>query len=249
MNAIRGTAVLSVAAALAFASPAVLAQEEFGDEDAVVAQAEEVQMLQLQANPKFIRMQMKLAVDAALVRRVCELSEGQETDLAKLDDRWLTKLLDKKVPPVQQGVFAAFFGARPNQGKDVQTVAVSGKIDDALNSILDDDQRAVFAKEKEQRDQFRNESIAEALVESLHERLDMTEQQREQISKKLIPWVAKRDIVVMYYFGGNNNYPDIPIHFLDSLPNEQKEIYRGLQKHLFTMGEFRDGNVPIVIER
>ena len=268
MNVTRGALVSFVASAVWLASHAVIAQElgevtvemaadaeAAADEEAAekiaIAEQEAFQMLQLQADPKFARVQAHLRVDAALMRRVCELSDDQEAELSKLDDEWLKQVMKVKAQgQANPGLIAAFFGARPqNQGNNVDHAAANKKVHDSLKSILDEQQQAVFVAEVKKRDQFRAEATTAALVEALHERLDLTEEQCEQIEKRIVHWVGAQDLVVKHFFSGNNYYPNIPVHMLDALTKEQKTLYNSLQKHLFTLDNFHDGNDPILVEK
>lgn len=215
----------------------------------------DVQMMA--ADPKQQKLLAYAKVEVALVRRVCDLSDEQLKELATIDDKWVNKISNEQAINVaanngQPGLIAMFFGARPaavNQRQNTKK-GVRIRIDERIAKLLTDQQHALYEKEREARDKFRSEAVADALIESLHPRLGLTEEQRAEIKKKITPWAQRLKLHTMYYFSGNNYYPNIPEHYLSPiLTKEQMLAYRGLQRHLFTDENFNDGNVPIVIKQ
>ncbi len=127
---------------------------------------------------------------------------------------------------------------------------VRKEIEKRVAELLTDEQKKVYEKEQKLRDKFRSEATADALIESLQPRLGMTEEQRAEIKAKIAPWVDRSNLHTMYYFSGNNYYPDIPEHLLSQHWTKIRWLaYRGLQKHLFTEENFNDGQAPIVIKQ
>jgi hypothetical protein len=232
----------------------------------VVEQAEEavevgdvLVELALPADKNQLKLMAYANVELALVRRVCDLTEEQITELAELDEDWVRTVIRQPVNQAQAnqqrpGLIAMFFGARPAGNRVREMTSSKGRvktiIDDQIAKVLTDEQLKVYEQEKELRARFRNEAIADALLESLQPRLGMTEDQRAEIKSKLVPWAAKSNLNTMHYFSGNNYYPAIPEHFLSQcLDEDQMTAYRSLQKHLFTEENFDDGHAPIVIKQ
>jgi hypothetical protein len=220
--------------------------------------AEQVQVQLAAAVPadrNLLKLRAYAQVQAALARRVCELSDEQQKSFAEINDKWVDKIYrEKQQQPVnrpQPGLIAMFFGAKPvaNPRQRV-TGTTKQQVDQGIEELLTEEQREVFAAEKERREQFRAAASADAIIASLQERLGMTEDQREAIKGKLVPWAKNMNLHMMYYFSGNNYYPNVPEHLLSPhLDADQMTAYRGLQKHLFTDENFNDGNAPIVIKQ
>jgi hypothetical protein len=208
---------------------------------------------ELPPDPETAKVLAHLAVRRALMKRVCDLTEDQEKQLSGMDRKWLSKLSKKnELKPVggaiQPGIIGMFFGVQPQHRRVVRKQNLTKSVDDALLAVLTDDQKEQLAAEQKKADDFRNAATADALIEALQPRLDMSDEQRAEIKKRILPWVSRSDIVVTYYFNGNNYYPQIPMHLLDSLNAEQKQIYQGLRCHLWMQGQVNDGNQQIVIE-
>ena len=223
------------------------AADDDGDEWAVDAQGG------FPVDRETAKLQAHLAVQRAFVRRVCKLTKQQEKKVKSMDNKWLTKISNEKQVvgrgAVQQpGLIGMFFGVRPQQAQVVKKQNVKKRINDELLGLLNDDQKAAFDKELKKRNEFRSSATADALIETLQDRLDLTDEQRSKIKEKLLPWVKRNpNLITMYYFG-NGQYPEIPIHLLAALTNEQRKIYQGLQRYLYTDDNFHNGNQPIVIK-
>ena len=205
-------------------------------------------------DPETAKLRAHLAVQRALVGRVCKLTDQQQKKLKSMDNRWLKKISEEKQViargAVQQpGLIGMFFGVRPQQPQVIKKQNVQKRIDTELLSLLDEEQKAQYEKELKQRAAFRADATAEALIETLQDRLDLTDEQRAKMKEKMIPWVARqKNLITTYYFNGNNYFPDIPLHLLAALTDEQRKAYQGMQRHLFNDDNFQDGNDPIVIE-
>ncbi len=190
-----------------------------------------------------------------MARRVCELSDQQQKSFAAINDKWVDKIYQgQQQNPVnagQPGLIAMFFGAKPVVNPRRRAAgSVKQQVDKEIAKLLNDEQKKVFSEEKQRREQFRAAATADAIIASLQERLGMTEDQREAIKAKLVPWAESMNLHTMYYFSGNNYYPNVPEHLLSPhLDADQMAAYRGLQKHLFTDENFNDGNAPIVIKQ
>ncbi|NND97545.1 MAG: hypothetical protein HKN47_09485 [Pirellulaceae bacterium] len=234
-----------------------VAQDDVGD---VVDEGEVIELVDMDdiviampGDPETAKIQAHLAVHRSFIRRVCDLSDQQKKQLEAMDNDWLEKISKKNVvvvnaPAAAPNLIGIFFGARPRQRQVVQKQNLQAEVDKALVAVLDDGQRAEYEVEKQARIDFRNRATADALIESLQDRLDLTAEQRTAIKTKIVPWVASNDLITMHYFTSNNYYPDIPIHLLTALNDEQRKAYLGLTRHLFTAANFQDGNAPIVIE-
>ncbi len=250
-SALIAAALMSCCHGFAQQGPVAVAVEE------VVEVIEGEELLALPVDDDQQKLFAHANVQVALVRRACRLTRQQKQTLAKFDRAWINSIRNEQVkranPNVQQpGLIAMFFGARPvaNNPPTVSIDTVKARIDEKISQLLSEEQRDAYEKEKELRDKFRNEATADALIESLQPRLGMTDQQREQIKAKIVPWAARMELHTMYYFSGNNYYPDLPEHLLSPvLDKHQMAAYRGLQRHLFTDENFNDGNPPIVIKQ
>lgn len=248
-------AIASVVLLVSSIAPTVSAQ------DAVVevqvnedADFEDVMLPGFPVDPETAKLQAHLAVHRALVSRVCKLTDQQQKKIKSLDNAWLKKVSNEKNVvargAVQQpGLIGMFFGVRPQQPRVVKKQNVQKRIDAELVGILNEEQKVQYEKELKKRAAFRNEATAEALIETLQDRLDLSDEQRVTIKEKMIPWVARnKNLITIHYFSGNNYYPEIPIHLLAALTDEQRKTYQGLQRYLFNDENFQDGNEPIVIE-
>jgi hypothetical protein len=218
--------------------------------------AEQVQVqVAMPADQNLLKLRAYARVQAALARRVCELSEQQQKSFAEINDQWVDNIYrEKQQQPVnraQPGLIAMFFGAKPVANpRRRATGTTKQQVDQGIEELLTDEQRTAFAEEKERREQFRAAATADAIIASLQERLGMSEDQREAIKTKLVPWAKSMNLHMLHYFSGNNYYPNVPEHLLSPhLDDDQMTAYRGLQKHLFTDENFHDGNAPIVIKQ
>ncbi len=222
----------------------------------VVAEEEVVEdMMVMPADNNMLKLFAHAAVEVALVRRTCELTEEQQKSLAEIDNNWVRKISNERKQAnanvnARPGLIAMFFGARPVANpRAVSKADVKTQIEKRIAELLTDQQKQAYEKEKQLRAKFRSEAIADALLESLHARLGLTDQQRQEIKAKVSPWAKRMNIHTMYYFSGNNYFPDIPEHLLSALDKDQMEAYRGLRRHLFTDENFNDGQAPIVIKQ
>ncbi|QDT08864.1 hypothetical protein [Planctomycetes bacterium K23_9] len=219
------------------------------DEQAIEDEEEFV----LPPDPETAKVQAYLAVQRGLITRVCNLTDDQEKKLSSMNNRWLAKVSKENEPKPngvgrQPGLIGMFFGVQPQRPRAARKQNLKKIVDEQLVAVLDDDQKKQLKTEQEESAQFRHAATADALLESLQDRLDMTAEQRTAIKEKILPWVSRSDLVVVHYFNGNNYYPDIPLHLLTALTPDQRKAYQGLQRHLFTHDNFNDGNEPIVIE-
>ncbi|MGB7343317.1 MAG: hypothetical protein WBD20_03835 [Pirellulaceae bacterium] len=242
-------------------APFAAAQEEGDLVDEEVIAEYEAQLEEIAAEAEFVlpvdpetaKVQAHLAVRRGLITRVCDLTPGQQKKLAGMDNQWLGELsknneVNQNVRGVQPGLIGMFFGVQPQAPRAVRKQNLQKKVDEELANVLTDQQKKTLESEEKKSKEFRDSAVADALIESLQDRLDMTEKQRTEIKEKILPWVARSDLVVIHYFNGNNYYPDIPIHLLGALSDEQRKAYLSLQRHTWTHDNFNDGNVPIVIE-
>ena len=221
----------------------MLSANVFGDEPAIVDEPDAVDLdvvIAMPADPQTARLQQNLAVQRAFISRICKLTDDQQKKLKSMNNDWLGKLRNKVPAKAQNpGLIGVFFGVQPQRPAVAQQKNIQKEVDRQLVGLLDAEQKAKYEKEKEKRLAFRNEATTEALIESLQERLDITDEQREKLKKKILPWASRQgDMVLTMYFSGNNYFPQIPIHLLDALTDEQREAYQGLQRYLFTSDNF-----------
>ena len=230
--------------------PFATAEDDIQVGDAVDVDVEVAAMLP-PGNPAMQRLHTNLAVQRAFIARVCDLSEEQKTKLAKMDEKWLDKISQEPEKNAIQpdGLIAAFFGAPKREpNRPIQPKLIQQRVDAKLLEVLTPKQSEVFEAARKKRIEFRNRAIAEALIETLQDPLDLTDEQRVELVTKIMPWVEKSNLVTVHYFQGQNYYPEIPIYLLDALSEKQLKVYQGLQRYLFNADNFNDGNAPIVIE-
>ena len=245
----------------------VVAAEEAAEADVEVvvevAEAEAVQeeiALAMPVDNNQLKLYRYAQVECALVRRVCELTDEQTKKLAEIDNKWVDKagkqgLNVNGAAGQQPGLLAMFFGAQQPQRRlrAVPKANVKKAVEQHIDGLLTEQQKEQYAEAKQRRLDFRTDAIADALIESLQDRLGMTDDQRKAIKEKILPWVAKQNIQTMHYFSGNNYYPEIPTHLLSKdLSKDQLAAYRSLQPsctYMFTDDNFNDGQAPIVIKQ
>ena len=203
------------------------------------------------ADPQQQKSRAHLAVHRAFISRVCDLNEEQKKAFASMDDAWLRGLAKKKVPERKAqggGIIGAIFGARPVQVRVQQSVNLQKQIDEALIAVLTDEQKEAYEIERQKRLEFRNRATANALIEKLNERLDLSDQQRKDMLEALMPWVAQRDLITIHYFSQVNYFPEISPSAIALLNEKQRKTYFSLQRVLFTSDQMHDGNPAILIK-
>ena len=236
----------------------VLEEVEFADnvQFAVQAGPQQRQLVKLQTFAK---------VECAFVRRVCKLTKEQTKSLSEIDDKWVEKATKAPVKKVkgaavrmqEPGLIGRFFGAQPvavpvrNGAVPIKEESVRAKVVEHIESFLDEKQKKDYTKAREQREESLAMTMASAMVESLDSRLAFTDEQRKQLKTDMLPWMKKNmNVRVDMFFNGNDYYPDIPTAYLKSLTAEQKQVFSGLQRYMWTDDEnFQDGQEPIVIKR
>lgn len=193
----------------------------------------------------------------SLISNVCDLSEEQTQQFAKMDAKFVkNELLQAKkkngVHIEKPNVIAMFFGAQPIERRINQPGAEKRRaiksIDARIDEILTEPQRAKLTEERKAAEQFYHQSLAEALIERLDERLNFTDEQRETLKKELTPWVSKQNVSAESYFTGGNFYPSVPTQLLRCLDKEQLRIYALLHKANFGQQNLHAGLGQIIVE-
>lgn len=207
------------------------------------------------ADKQTLNLRAAVQVERALVRRACALTADQEKALDRLDDRWVDKMVadaGKKGNAVPQPhLILQFLGVNPAEVPRVDpNVTLKQALKTEIDRLLTDEQKRRYEAEARSRDEFRAEATAAAIVETLHERLALTDEQATEIQKSIQAWAARTGLEMMPYFSNNQYYPSVPEHLLKPHLNKQQlKLYRALSRHLFTAESFNDGQPQIVIER
>lgn len=195
-------------------------------------------------DPLKLLLQRHVRIQSALARRCCDLSDEQEQGLDKLDDDWLTQqIAENQVGPAQAAAvgIARFLGGRLGGGgravaeNDPQKTAASvkRKVEDAIASVLTDEQSVVWREEIAAREKFNKEAQAAVLVAALDSRLFLSAEQRDELEPLIVDWLTKSDDLYCQFYLQNENYlPDIPKKVLAQvLSREQIASLDGAQTY------------------
>ncbi len=236
------------------------AVEEEGEiTDIVIAIEAEAQ------NPQKWLLNSYVRVNCALARRACDLSEGEELKLSRLNGAWIDKQIEESIASPIKGVaggLARFLGGRvaaaqvQNINGDPQQIVlptVKKKVDAAIEVALEPEHRAAFSRERDSREQFRKQALAAVLVSSLDECVFLTQQQRDDLEPEVAKWLTT-DLYWQFYFQNANYVPDIPKRMLSKiLSAEQLEALQGARAWNYEMSQIElqmmGQQEPVMIER
>ncbi len=194
----------------------------------------------------------KVAVDNALIRRVCKLDAEQLKQLETMDAKWVK---GKAVAVKQAGNFAAgvlrVFGG-PNVGVQQDNpfeaaARVTTAYKTKVKEILKPEQLEEFEKHVKERDAFRRQANAECVASVLEERLSLNDSQRKELVKSLSEWSGIQKIQASFYFQNQSFIPNLPASTLKALTATQRKIFDGMQKADFQFESFNDGQEVVFI--
>ncbi len=206
-------------------------------------------------NPQGSKLQSKIAVDNALVRRVCKLDAEQLKKIDELDAKWVKgkAAAGKQAGNLAAGVIRVFAGqnlggVQPDNPAEAATrVAKAYKA--KLAEVLTPEQLAEYEKQVQERDVFRRQANAECIVAMLEERLSLKEDQRKELVKSLSEWSGIQRMQATFYFQNQAYIPNLPPSVLKALTPTQRKILDGMQKADFQFEMFDDGQEAIFIKQ
>jgi hypothetical protein len=205
------------------------------------------------ADPQSAKLLSKVAVDNALVRRVCDPNAEQLKKLNELDAKWVKDNSQSGKPAgnFAQGVLRIFAGPGGLGGVQPQDPAETAKrLTNAykvkLREILTPDQCDKYQNAVTEREQFRREANAECIVAVLDDRLSLNAEQRKEIRRSLAAWPGVEKLQAYFYFQNQAYLPQLPAAALKALNASQRKIFDGIQKADF-QSEMFDGQPAIVI--
>lgn len=206
-----------------------------------------------EGDPQFSKLQSKVAVDNALVRRVCKLDADQLKQLNSMDAKWVK---DKSVVAKQAGNFAngllrvfvapELAGAQQNNPAEAAS-RVTTAYKTKLKEILKPEQLEQYESLVKERDAFRRQANAECIVAVLEDRLTLNDVQRGEMVKALSEWSGIQKMQATFYFQNQAYIPNLPPSVLKALTPTQKKILDGMQKADFQFEMFNDGQEAIFI--
>ena len=201
------------------------------------------------------KLQYKIAVDNALVRRVCKPNAEQMKMIDELDAKWVKgkAAAGKQAGNLAAGVIRVFAGANlrgvqqdnPAEAATRVTKAYKAKLAEVLTS----EQLAEYEKHVKERDAFRRQANAECIVAMLEDRLSLKDDQRKELVKSLSEWSGIQKIQPTFYFQNQSYIPNLPATALKALTPTQRKILDGMQKADFQFEMFDDGQEAIFIKQ
>jgi hypothetical protein len=231
---------------------ALVVGEAVAEEGMEVA-AEAVQLaMGLEGDPQASKLLSKVAVDNALIRRICKLNDEQLQQLKSLDAKWVKgkAAAGKQAGNFAAGVLRVFAGgnvgvqpANPAEASSRVTAAYKTK----LKEILNPEQLAEYEKHVKDRDAFRRQANAECIVAVLEERLSLNDSQRQDLVKSLSEWSGIQRMQATFYFQNQAYIPNLPASVLKALTATQRKILDGMQKADFQFESFNDGQEAVFI--
>ncbi len=193
-----------------------------------------------------------VAVDNALIRRVCKPNEDQLKQLSQFDAKWVAKEA-KSVKAngnknVVGGFLRVFAGGMPEQGNtNDRATKISALHRKEVAKILTAEQNAAFEKAVKERDEFRNRANAECVVAMLDERLFLSAEQRKQLTEKLMAWKDIANLEVHFYFQNQIYLPSLPSDISKVLNESQRAVFSNIQQVNFQGQMFGVDDAGILI--
>ena len=205
-------------------------------------------------DPTLAKALSSIAVDNALIRRLCKLDEKQLESLKQFDAKWV-KDKTKKVKAANNlggGLIRAVVGGlvgAPAQAVDPQTAmtTVVSAHRKELKTILTQEQFTEFETAIAARDKFRNRANAECVVAMLDDRLALSPTQREEIANKLAEWPRIRTLEAHFYFQNHSYIPTLPAEVSKLLNQSQKKVFDWMQQVDF-QGDMFGGEDEVFID-
>ena len=216
---------------------------------------EAVQMLgvNVDGDPQGSKLQSKVAVDNALIRRVCNLDAEQLKQLNALDAKWVKgkAVAGKQADNLAAGVLRVFAFQNQVGVQQDSPAAASNRVMTAyrskLKEILTSEQLAGYEQQVKDRGAFRRQANAECIVALLEDRLSFNDDQRKELVKSLSEWSGIQNIQASFYFQNQAYIPNLPASALKALTPTQRKILDGMQKADFQFEMFNDGQEAIFI--
>ena len=201
------------------------------------------------------KLQSKVAVDNALVRRVCKPDAEQLKKLNELDAKWVRgkAAAVKQAGNLAAGVLRVFagpigVGVQPdNPAEAAKRVTTAYRTQ--LAEILTPEQLAEYEKHVKEREAFRRQANAACIVSILEQRVSLTDQQGKELAKSLTEWSGIQNMQATFYFQNQAYIPNLPAATLKTLTATQRKILDGMQKADFQFEMFDDGQEAIFITR
>jgi hypothetical protein len=208
----------------------------------------------MDGDPQASKLQSKVAVDNALVRRVCNLDAEQLKQLDELNAKWVNgKAAAGKQAGLAAGVLRVFagqnLGGMPPGNPADAAARVMTTYRTKLKEILKPEQLAEYEKHVKERDAFRCQANAECIVAVLEDRLSLKDDQRKELVKSLSEWSGIQRMQATFYFQNQAYIPNLPASALKALTPTQRKILDGMQKADFQFEMFNDGQEAIFIAR
>jgi hypothetical protein len=206
----------------------------------------------MEGDPQASKLQSKVAVDNALIRRICKLDDEQLKQLNTLDAKWVKgkAAAGKQAGNLAAGVIRVFAGGNlgmqqdnPAEASSRVTTAYKAK----LKEILKPEQLAEYEKHVKERETFRRQANAECIVSVLEDRLSLNDTQRTELTKSLTDWSGMQRMQATFYFQNQAYIPNLPASVLKALTATQRKILDGMQKADFSFEQFNDGQEAIFI--
>jgi hypothetical protein len=206
----------------------------------------------MEGDPQASKLQSKVAVDNALIRRICKLDDEQLKQLNTLDAKWVKgkAAAGKQAGNLAAGVIRVFAGGNVGMQQDNPAEA-SSRVTTAykakLKEILKPEQLAEYEKHVKERETFRRQANAECIVSVLEDRLSLNDTQRTELTKSLTDWSGMQRMQATFYFQNQAYIPNLPASVLKALTATQRKILDGMQKADFSFEQFNDGQEAIFI--
>ncbi len=193
-----------------------------------------------------------VAVDSALIRRVCKPSEDQLKQLNQFDAKWVAKeaklVKGNGERNVMGGFLRVFAGGMPQQeNPNSRATKISALHRKEVAKILTAEQNAAFEKAVKERDEFRIRANAECVVAMLDERLFLSAEQRKQLTEKLMAWRNIAHLEVHFYFQNQIYLPTLPSDIAKVLNASQRAVYGNIQQVDFQGDMFGVDDAVILI--
>lgn len=206
----------------------------------------------MEGDPQASKLQSKVAVDNALIRRICKLDDEQQKQLSTLDAKWVKgkAAAGKQAGNLAAGVIRVFAGGNVGMQQDNPAEA-SSRVTTAykakLKEMLKPEQLAEYEKHVKERETFRRQANAECIVSVLEDRLSLNDTQRTELTKSLTDWSGMQRMQATFYFQNQAYIPNLPASVLKALTATQRKILDGMQKADFSFEQFNDGQEAIFI--
>jgi len=189
-------------------------------------------------DPAVAKLLTRVAVDNALIRRVCKPNDQQLEQLKKFDAKWVSaKAKTAKVAGnIGGGFLRAVVGgiAGAQQAQQIDPAAASKSVISAhrkeLEAILTKEQLAEFETAILAREKFRSRANAECVVALLDDRLFLTYAQRDELATKLEAWKGIQNLQPHFYFQNHSYIPMLPAEVSKALNESQRKVLAGMQQ-------------------